>query len=198
VVGADIISAGGGNDTVTIHGSEASVDGGAGSDTLILTTGTSVSTVDFGVLAGSDQTGGDSITVTNFENLLASAVTTALSGRAHRPPTSSRRALATTHRQRRRRRHHRCGNRKRQRILSRYRGFDRRRRRNGYAGPQIVRRHLSTVDLSGAAGSDQTFGDSVAVSNFENVDASVLLAARVSPSSAPRAPIPSPAAPVPM
>jgi Ca2+-binding RTX toxin-like protein len=176
--GADIISAGGGNDTVTIHGTEASVDGGAGSDTLILTAGTSVSTVDFGVLAGSDQTGGDSITVTNFESLLASAVTTALSVTG-----SSAANVITTG----------SGN---DTIDSgggadiidagtgndsvSYRGTEASIDGGGGTDTLVLKSSggISTVDLSGAAGSDQTFGDSVAVSNFENVDASVLLAAQ--------------------
>ena len=34
--GADVIAAGGGNDTVTYRGTETSIDGGAGTDTLVL------------------------------------------------------------------------------------------------------------------------------------------------------------------
>ena len=60
------------------EGRETSVDGGSGSDTLILRAGTSVTAIDFGVLAGSDQTTGDSVNVANFENLDAGAVTTTL------------------------------------------------------------------------------------------------------------------------
>ncbi|WP_407156418.1 hypothetical protein [Bradyrhizobium sp. STM 3557] len=176
--GADVISAGGGNDTVTVHGSETSVDGGAGSDTLVLTAGTSVTSVDFGVLAGNDQTSGDSVTVTNFENLLAGAVTTALAVTG-----SSAANLITTG----------SGN---DAIDSSggadiidagagndtvsYRGTEA--SIDGGTGTDTLvlksSGGISTVDLSGAAGSDQTYGDSVAVSNFENVDASVLLAAQ--------------------
>jgi Ca2+-binding RTX toxin-like protein len=176
--GADVISAGGGNDTITVHGGETSVDGGAGSDTLVLTAGTSVTSVDFGVLAGNDQTSGDSVAITNFENLLAGAVTTALSVTG-----SSAANLITTG----------SGN---DTIDSSggadiidagagndtvsYRGTEA--SIDGGTGTDTLvlksSGGISTVDLSGAAGSDQTYGDSVAVSNFENVDASVLLAAQ--------------------
>ena len=76
--GADVISAGAGNDTVTYHGTEALVDGGAGSDTLVLMAGSAVTAVDFSVTAGNDQTTGDGTSVTNFENLDASALATSL------------------------------------------------------------------------------------------------------------------------
>src|SRR5450631_3160766 len=76
--GADVINAGAGNDTVTFHGTESSVDGGAGSDILVLTSGSTVTAVNFAVVAGTDQTAGDSVSVTNFENLDGSALTTAL------------------------------------------------------------------------------------------------------------------------
>ncbi len=76
--GADTINAGAGNDTVTYHGSETSIDGGTGSDTLILLPGASVTAVNFTVAAGVDQTTGDSTSVTNFENLNAAALTTAI------------------------------------------------------------------------------------------------------------------------
>ena len=54
--GADIINAGAGNDTVTYHGTEVSIDGGAGSDMLVLAVGTTVASVNFSVTAGTDQT----------------------------------------------------------------------------------------------------------------------------------------------
>ena len=76
--GADVIAAGGGNDTVTFRGTEASVDGGAGSDTLVLIAGSAVTNVDFSVSPGNDQTSGDTTGVTNFENLDGGALTTAL------------------------------------------------------------------------------------------------------------------------
>src|SRR6202035_2843936 len=76
--GADVINAGAGDDTVIYHGTEVSIDGGAGSDTLVLNAGASVTAVNFAVAAGVDQTAGDSVSVTNFENLNAGAMTTAL------------------------------------------------------------------------------------------------------------------------
>ena len=77
--GADVINAGAGNDTVTVRGSETSIDGGTSTDTLILTAGSSVTAVNFAVSSGLDQTTGDSTAVANFESLDASAVTTAIS-----------------------------------------------------------------------------------------------------------------------
>ena len=68
--GADVINAGGGNDTVTYRGTESSIDGGAGSDTLVLAAAGGITSVNFAVAAGSDQTGGDSVSVANFENQL--------------------------------------------------------------------------------------------------------------------------------
>ncbi|MCA0404937.1 MAG: hypothetical protein LCH39_02135 [Proteobacteria bacterium] len=76
--GADTIDAGGGNDTVTARGTETSMDGGAGTDALVLLAGTAVTVVNFAVSSGSDQTTGDAATIANFENLTATAVTTAL------------------------------------------------------------------------------------------------------------------------
>jgi Ca2+-binding RTX toxin-like protein len=76
--GADTINAGAGDDIVTYHGTEVSIDGNVGTDTLIITAGASITAVNFAVAAGSDQTTGDGVSVTNFENLDASALTTAL------------------------------------------------------------------------------------------------------------------------
>ncbi len=76
--GADVISTGGGNDTVVYHGTEASIDGGGGSDTLVLAAMGGITAVDFSVAAGSDQTTGDTLSVTNFENLNASIATIGL------------------------------------------------------------------------------------------------------------------------
>jgi Ca2+-binding RTX toxin-like protein len=67
--GADIINAGAGDDTVTYHGTETSIDGNVGTDTLIIAAGSSLTAVNFAVAAGSDQTTGDRVSVTNFENL---------------------------------------------------------------------------------------------------------------------------------
>src|SRR6185312_10619854 len=70
--GADTINAGGGNDTVTYRGTESAIDGGSGSDTLVLAAAGGITSVNFAVSAGVDQTAGDGVTVTNFENLDAS------------------------------------------------------------------------------------------------------------------------------
>ena len=71
--GADNISAGAGNDTVTYRGSESTVDGGAGTNTLVMQ---AVATVN---LSNADQTTGDLVTVTNFQNVNASALATGIS-----------------------------------------------------------------------------------------------------------------------
>src|SRR6201999_2337379 len=76
--GTDVINANGGDDTVTYHGTETSIDGGAGSDTLVLAAVGGITAVNFSVAAGSDQTTGDGVLVANFENLNASVATTAL------------------------------------------------------------------------------------------------------------------------
>ena len=76
--GADIIAAGTGNDTVFVHGNEVSIDGGEGNDTLVLPASSSVTTVNFAVAAGLDQTAGDTAMVANFESLDAGAMATAL------------------------------------------------------------------------------------------------------------------------
>src|SRR5207245_535715 len=74
----DVIAAGNGNDSVTYRGTETSIDGGSGSDTLVLATSGGITSVNFAVAAGSDQTVGDSVSVVNFENLDASVLTSAL------------------------------------------------------------------------------------------------------------------------
>ena len=76
--GADVIAAGAGDDVVTFHGTESSIDGGAGVDTLALAASGGITAVNFAVAAGVDQTTGDSVAILNFENLNASAMTTAL------------------------------------------------------------------------------------------------------------------------
>ena len=77
--GADVIAAGSGNDTVTYRGTETSIDGGTGADTLVLAASGGTTAVNFSVATNVDQTTGDSVNVTNFENLDASAVNSALS-----------------------------------------------------------------------------------------------------------------------
>src|SRR6185369_11215140 len=64
--------------TVIYHGTETSVDGGSGSDTLVLAATGGITAVNFTVAAGADQTAGDTAIVSNFENLDASVATTAL------------------------------------------------------------------------------------------------------------------------
>ena len=76
--GADVIAGGLGDDTVTYHGTELSIDGGTGIDTLMVAAGSSMTAVNFSLAAGTDQTTGDSVLVTNFENLDASALSSAL------------------------------------------------------------------------------------------------------------------------
>jgi Ca2+-binding RTX toxin-like protein len=76
--GADIIAAGAGNDTVTYRGSESSIDGGTGADTLVLAAAGGITAVNFSVAAGSDQTTGDSVGITNFESIDASILSTAV------------------------------------------------------------------------------------------------------------------------
>ena len=76
--GADVIDAGGGNDGVIYRGTETSIDGGSGADTLTLAVLGGITAVNFSVAAGNDQTTGDTVSVTNFETLDAGVATTAL------------------------------------------------------------------------------------------------------------------------
>ena len=132
--GADVINAGAGADTVTYRGVEASLDGGAGVDLLVLATGGGVTAVDFGVAAGADQTIGDSVSVVNFESLDASVLSTAItvtgSSAANAITTGSGRGCD---RRRRRRRRHQCGRGRRHRQLLRVGSHDRRRLGRQYA-----------------------------------------------------------------
>src|ERR1700709_400976 len=61
--GADVISAGAGNDSVVYHGTEASIDGGSGANTLVMLAAASVN------LGGADQTPSYSNNITNFQNV---------------------------------------------------------------------------------------------------------------------------------
>ena len=63
---------------VTYRGAETSIDGGTGSDTLVLAVSGGTTAVNFSVSAGADQTTGDSVSVANFESLDASALSSAL------------------------------------------------------------------------------------------------------------------------
>ena len=65
--GADVINAGGGDDTVDYYNSEVSIDGGTGSNTLVLRALTTVN------LGNIDQTSGDAVAVTSFQNVDATA-----------------------------------------------------------------------------------------------------------------------------
>ncbi len=67
--GADIIHAGAGNDSVTYRGTEALIDGGGDTNTLVMLAQANVN------LAAADQTSGDTTVVTSFQNVDASALT---------------------------------------------------------------------------------------------------------------------------
>src|SRR4029450_8957000 len=71
--GADVVAAGGGNDTVTYRGTETSIDGGSGTNTLVMTAAATVN------LGNADQTSGDSTNVASFQNVDASALSSGLS-----------------------------------------------------------------------------------------------------------------------
>src|SRR5262249_1245059 len=71
--GADVISAGAGNDSVSYYGTEASIDGGAGTNTRVMRAAATCN------LANADQTTGDTAGVSNFQNVDASALSSALS-----------------------------------------------------------------------------------------------------------------------
>jgi Ca2+-binding RTX toxin-like protein len=169
--GADVIAAGGGNDTVIYQGSEVSIDGGTGSDTLVLAGSGGITAVSFAVAAGADQTTGDGVTITNFENLNGSVVTTALTVTG----SSSANAITTG-----------SGN----DIIDGGGGVD---VINAGAGDDTVSYYNTEASVDGGIGtntlmmraaatvnlanSDQTTGDATNVSNFQNVDASALTAA---------------------
>jgi len=71
--GADVIAAGSGNDTVSYYGTETSVDGGTGTNTLILNTSAVLN------LANANQLSFGAGTISNFQNVNASAVSAAVS-----------------------------------------------------------------------------------------------------------------------
>src|SRR5204862_4720655 len=71
--GADVISAGGGNDAISYYGTETTIDGGTGTNTLVLRAATIVS------LGSTDQTIGDVASVAGFQNVDASALSSAAS-----------------------------------------------------------------------------------------------------------------------
>ena len=169
--GSDVIAAGGGNDTVTYRGTETSIDGGTGTDTLILAVAGGTTAINLAVAAGSDQTTGDSVSITNFESIDASALSSALtvtgSASANTITTGSGNdtidggggadviaAGAGT-------------------DTVTYRGTET--SIDGGTGTNtLVMQAATTVNLGNA---DQTTGDSTAVNNFQNVDASALFSA---------------------
>ncbi|OYU48255.1 MAG: hypothetical protein CFE31_11385 [Rhizobiales bacterium PAR1] len=166
--GADTINASGGNDSVTYRGSEASLDGGSGSDTLVLATAGGITALDFSVAAGADQTTGDAVSVANFENLSAGTLSTALTVAG----SAAANAITTG-----------SGN----DVIHGGGGADAIVSGGGndtidYWGAEasinagtgtntLVLRSATTVDLSAA---DQTVGDITTITNIQNADASAL------------------------
>src|SRR6185436_1698999 len=71
--GADVITAGAGNDSVSYYGSETSIDGGTGTNTLVLRAAGTIN------LGNADQSSGDSANVTNFQNVDGLALSSAAS-----------------------------------------------------------------------------------------------------------------------
>src|SRR6202040_4275480 len=68
--GPDTIDGGGGNNVIYYYSTDASISGGAsGNNTLILQNNVTVN------LANADQTTGDSVNVSNFQNVTAQNVT---------------------------------------------------------------------------------------------------------------------------
>jgi len=86
--GADIIAAGAGNDTVSYYGTETSIDGGTGTNTLVLRAAAVVN------LANGDQTTGDATSVSNFQNVDASILTTGSTITGSASPCPRRRITA--------------------------------------------------------------------------------------------------------
>ena len=166
--GADVMAAGAGNDAVTYHGTETSIDGGSGSDTLVLAASGGITTVDFAVAASADQTIGDAVNVTRFENLDASALATSLNvvgsttanaivtgGGDDRVDGGGGADVISTG----------AGN-----DAVTYRGtefsID-----GGTGSNTLALRDATDINLTRT---DQSVGDFVVVSNFQNVDASAL------------------------
>ena len=166
--GADIIAAGGGNDTVFYYGTETSIDGSAGSNTLLLLNAVTVN------LGNADGTTSDSITVANFQNTNASALSLAVSitgssavnsitggsGNDSIDGAGGADMIA-------------AGCWQRHRHLPGQRNLDRRWRRHRHAGPGRVRRHHRSEFLGGG-GLGPDHRRRVGTTNFENVDASTL------------------------
>jgi Ca2+-binding RTX toxin-like protein len=166
--GADVIVGGTGNDAVIYHGTEASIDGGSGSDTLVLAASGGTTAVNFAVAASADQTAGDAVNVTRFENLDASALATSLNVNG----STGANTIVTG-----------AGG----DTVDGGGGAD---VISTGAGNDTVAYHGTESSIDGGTGSntltlldvtdinlthaDQSVGDSVAVANFQNVDASAL------------------------
>ena len=166
--GADAISAGGGNDTVSYYGTETSIDGGTGTNTLVLRAAVTVN------LGNADETSGDAANVTNFQNVDASALSSAVT------ITGSSAANTIT------------GGSGNDTIDGAggadiinagagndsvtYRGTET--SIDGGAGSDTLMLAagggITAVNFAVSAGADQTTGDSVSVANFENLDASAI------------------------
>ncbi len=176
--GGDTLDGGDGNDSVTYRGAEVSIDGGDGNDTLLVAAGSGLATLNFNASAGSDQSLGDAVALRNFENVDASALTTALTVTG----SSGANAITTG-----------SGD----DSIDGLGGADVIRAGAGddtvsfYGAETLIDGGIGTntlmmrasggitsVDLSVAAGADQTVGDAGVVTNFTNVDASILLASQ--------------------
>ncbi len=176
--GADTIDGGGGNDRITYRGGESLIDGGIGNDTLTLLAGTTLSALNFNVAAGADQSVGDAVSVRNFENVDASAVTVGLSitgsGGANVITAGSGNDTID-------------GNGGAD-VISAGAGDDivsfygaETLIDGGTGSNTLVMRAsggVTSIDLSGIPGSDQTLGDAAIVTNFANVDATILLSSQ--------------------
>jgi len=160
--GADIVAAGSGNDTVTYRGSETSIDGGTGTNTLLMSVAATVN------LANADQTAGDSTAVSNFQKCRrVRAFDRAFDHGFVRCQHDHGRHRQRHHRWRRRRRYHQRRWRQRHGHLPRNGDLD----RCGAGTNTLLLNAVATVNLANV---DQTSGDSITVSNFQNVDASAL------------------------
>ena len=168
--GADVINAGGGNDTVSYCGTEASIDGGTGTNTLLLRAAATVN------LGNADQTTGDVVTVANFQNVDASPLSPASRSPARPVSTSSPAASATTPSTAAAARTSIAGA---GNDTITYRGTET--SIDGGTGSDTlvlaVSGGISAVNFSVAAGADQTVGDVVGVTNFENLEASAITTA---------------------
>src|SRR5262249_29143388 len=155
---------GAGNDTVTYRGTEAVIDGGGDTNTLLMLAQANVN------LAAADQTSGDTTTVTNFQNVDASALTPAqpvsitgsssiniLTGGAGNDTIDGGGGSDTIQ-----------GGGGDDTIA--YRGTENS-IDGGTGNNTLLLQAAATVDLRNA---DQTTGDATTVSNFINVDASGL------------------------